>query len=100
MPGRLGNKVALITGGASGFGAAIAAKFVLEGAKVVITDLSIENGEKVSNELGCLFVQADVTKRRDWEEVLKEVLRVHGGLDIVVNNAGASYASKVCQWLP
>jgi NAD(P)-dependent dehydrogenase (short-subunit alcohol dehydrogenase family) len=95
MPGRLGNKVALITGGASGFGAAIAVKFVLESAKVVITDLSTENGWRVSNELSCLFVQADVTKRSDWELVLKEVLRVHSGLDIVVNNAGATYSSTV-----
>lgn len=59
----------LITGGASGFGAAIAAKFVSEGAKVVITDLSIENGTRVATELGCTFVQADVTKRSDWELV-------------------------------
>ncbi|MCJ1300725.1 hypothetical protein MMC08_003522 [Hypocenomyce scalaris] len=94
MPGRVEGKVVLITGGASGFGAAVAAKFVSEGAKVVITDLSIENGQRVSNELSCLFVQADVTKRSDWESVLKEILRVHGGLDVVVNNAGATYSSK------
>jgi NAD(P)-dependent dehydrogenase (short-subunit alcohol dehydrogenase family) len=96
MPGRVNDKVVLITGGASGFGAAIAAKFVSEDAKVVITDLSIENGKKVSTELGCTFVQADVTKRSDWESVLEEVLRVHGGLDVVVNNAGATYSKKVC----
>ena len=96
MPGRVEGKVVLITGGGSGFGAAIAAKFVSEGAKVVITDLSIENGQRVSNELSCLFMQADVTKRSDWELVLKEILRVHGGLDVVVNIAGATYSSKVC----
>jgi NAD(P)-dependent dehydrogenase (short-subunit alcohol dehydrogenase family) len=66
MPGRLGNKVALITGGASGFGAAIAVKFVLEGAKVVITDLSTKNGQRISNEQSFLFVRADVIKRSDW----------------------------------
>ncbi|PGH23916.1 hypothetical protein AJ80_01978 [Polytolypa hystricis UAMH7299] len=94
IPGRLSNKAALVTGGASGFGAAIAAKFILEGAEVVITGLSIENGQDVSNELKCSFVQADVTKRSDWEFVLNEVLREHGGIDIVVNNAGATYPSK------
>ena len=95
MPGRLKAQVAIITGGGSGYGAGIAAKFVEEGAKVVIADLSVQNGEKVASELGCAFVQADVTKRSDWEAVLKKALDEYGGIDIVINNAGACYPNKV-----
>jgi NAD(P)-dependent dehydrogenase (short-subunit alcohol dehydrogenase family) len=95
MPGRLRNKVAIITGGGSGYGAGIATTFAQEGAKVVIADLSVENGEKVASELGCAFVNADITKRADWEAVLEEALAVYGGVDIVVNNAGACYPNKV-----
>lgn len=95
MPDRLRDRVAIITGGGSGYGAGIATKFVEEGAKVVIADLSVQNGERVAGELGCAFVQANVTKRADWEAVLKKALDEYGGVDIVVNNAGACYPNKV-----
>lgn len=94
MVGRLEGKVAVVTGGGSGFGAGIASKFTQEGAKVIITDLSQENGTKVAQSLGCQFHKADVTKRADWEAVLKHAIDSFGGLDIVVNNAGASYSNK------
>lgn len=95
MTSRLSEKVAIVTGGGSGYGAGIATKFVSEGAKVIIADLSPENGEKTAKELGCTFVKADVTSRRDWEYVLQTAIDKYGGIDIVVNNAGASYPNKV-----
>jgi NADP-dependent 3-hydroxy acid dehydrogenase YdfG len=89
MPGRLSGKVAIVTGGGSGFGKAISTKYVHEGAKVLIAELSEESGAAVAKELGCESIQADVTKRGDWEKVLKKTVDTYGGVDIVVNNAGA-----------
>lgn len=92
--GRLDGKVAIVTGGASGFGKGIVEKFVKEGAKVVIADLSEANGTAVASEFNCTFAQTDVTKRSDWEKVLAAALNAYGQLDIVVNNAGATYSNK------
>ncbi|OAA53344.1 oxidoreductase, short-chain dehydrogenase/reductase family [Cordyceps fumosorosea ARSEF 2679] len=91
---RLDGKVAIVTGGASGFGKGIAEKFVREGAKVIIADLSQTNGHPVAAELGCTFVKTDVTRRADWEAVLAAALATYGQLDIVINNAGATYTNK------
>jgi NAD(P)-dependent dehydrogenase (short-subunit alcohol dehydrogenase family) len=94
MPGRLENKVAIVTGGGSGFGQGIATKFVQEGAKVIIADLAQDNGSRVAKELGCEFHLSNVTKRDDWEALLQKVLDTHGRLDIVINNAGGTYMNK------
>ena len=94
MSGRLQGKTAIVTGGASGFGKGIAAKFVSEGANVIITDLSSEAGEAVASELKCHFLRADVTKPEDWRAVLSLALEKFKQLDIVVNNAGATYPNK------
>jgi NAD(P)-dependent dehydrogenase (short-subunit alcohol dehydrogenase family) len=94
MPGRLEGKVAIVTGGASGFGRGIAQKFVEEGAKVIIADLSLEDGQKAAQELSCVFEQANVTRRDDWAFLLKRALDSYGQLDVVVNNAGATYVNK------
>lgn len=91
---RLQSKVAIVTGGASGFGRGIAAKFVEEGAQVIIADLSEEAGGAAAAELKCDFVRADVTRREDWEALLRTAVDRFGGLDIVINNAGATYANK------
>ncbi|KAI0969173.1 3-oxoacyl-reductase [Xylaria arbuscula] len=91
---RLEGKVVIVTGGASGFGRGIATKFVDEGAKVLIADLSDAAGQSVANELGCAFTVGDVTKREDWERLLKEAIDKFGKLDVVVNNAGAGYSNK------
>ncbi|KAH6889124.1 oxidoreductase [Thelonectria olida] len=92
--GRLDGKAAIVTGGASGFGKGIATKFVQEGCKVMIADLSEESGKAVSQELGCSFTRVDVTKRDNWQALLQETLSTLGRLDIVVNNAGATYTNK------
>ncbi|KAJ3534139.1 hypothetical protein NM208_g1036 [Fusarium decemcellulare] len=94
MTGRLQGKTAIVTGGASGFGKGIATKFIAEGANVVITDLSEEQGTAVAAELNCVFVRADATKPEDWKRALEVSLDKFKQLDIVVNNAGAAYSKK------
>jgi NAD(P)-dependent dehydrogenase (short-subunit alcohol dehydrogenase family) len=94
MQGRLRQKVAIVTGAASGFGRGIASKFVSEGAKVIIADLSKDAGSSAATELNCEFFAADITQKEDWAALLKHTLDKFGHLDIVVNNAGASYANK------
>jgi NAD(P)-dependent dehydrogenase (short-subunit alcohol dehydrogenase family) len=94
MSGRLQGKVCIVTGGASGFGKGIATKFVSEGAKVIIADLSGDTGKEVAQELGCEFAICDVTQREQWQGLLDKAISVHGQLDVIVNNAGATYANK------
>ena len=83
-----------VTGGGSGFGAGIATKFVHEGAKVLIADMAVDNGNKVAQSIGAAFLAANVTKRSDWESLLKKAVDEFGGLDIIVNNAGTTYKNK------
>ncbi|KAJ4394823.1 hypothetical protein N0V93_004043 [Gnomoniopsis smithogilvyi] len=96
MSRRLEGKIAIVTGGASGFGHGIATRFVQEGAKVIVADLSTDGGNAVVKELGsaAVFQKADVTKREDWETLLKVATMELGGLDIIINNAGATYSNK------
>lgn len=90
---RLENKVALISGGARGMGAAEARMFAREGAKVVIGDLLEAEGRQVEaeiNELGgeCVFVHLDVTQEAEWQLAVETAVARFGKLDILVNNAG------------
>lgn len=94
---RLQGKVAIITGAASGFGRGIATKFAQEGAKVIVADLSEEAGTQVASELGGTFIRTDVTQKADWEAALALAIKEYGQLDIVVNNAGASYSNKATE---
>ena len=95
MPGRLEGKVAIVTGGGGGFGKGIAKKFVDEGAKVIIADFVEDVGKKTAEEVKAEFVRADVTKRADWEALLKFADEKFGKLDCVINNAGTTYRNKV-----
>ena len=97
MSKRLADKVAVVTGGASGIGEATVRKFVAEGAKVVIGDLNKERGQALAEELGeaAIFVAIDVTKASDWEEVKKQTLEAFGTVDVLVNNAGISVAQSL-----
>lgn len=97
MSKRLTDKVAVVTGGASGIGEATVRKFVAEGAKVVIGDLNKERGQALAEELGeaAIFVAIDVTKASDWEEVKKQALEAFGTVDVLVNNAGISVAQSL-----
>jgi len=87
--GKMDGKVALVTGGASGLGAEDARAFVREGAKVVITDVQDEMGQKLADEIGnCLYLHHDVRDEARWAEVVSETLKTFGRLDTLVNNAG------------
>lgn len=90
MAGRLEGKVAAITGGASGFGAGAARRFVAEGAKVVIGDIQDDAGNAVAAELGdaCVFVHCDVTVEDDIANLVDTAVSAYGQLDIMYNNAG------------
>jgi 3-oxoacyl-[acyl-carrier protein] reductase len=88
---RLKNKVAIVTGAGSGFGAGIARRFAAEGATVIVNDINAQAGERVAAEIGARFVQADVTRSEDWAKLARAAA---GNLDIVVNNAGWTHRNK------
>ncbi len=89
---RLKDKVAIVTGAASGMGAATARIFAREGAFVILTDMNDADGQSVAREIGnrAQFVHHDVSKEADWQTVVDMTLRAHGRVDILVNNAGVS----------
>ena len=87
---RLKNRIAIVTGAASGFGAEIARQYAIEGAKVALADINEAGARKVAAECGddAIAVKCDVSKRADIDALVKRTLDRFGGLDIVVNNAG------------
>ena len=92
---RLEGKVALISGGARGMGAEEARIFAREGAKVIIGDISEDEGKAVKAQIAAaggqaLFVRLDVTKESDWTNAVDQAVSRFGKLDILVNNAGIS----------
>lgn len=95
--GLLDGRIALVTGGARGLGAAIAKRFIEEGASVMITDVTDDEGAKTALDLGnqCVFMHHDVTNEDDWVEVIGAVKRQFGGLDILVNNAGIAEGGRM-----
>jgi 3(or 17)beta-hydroxysteroid dehydrogenase len=86
--GRLDGKVALITGGASGIGAASARAFAEEGARVIVADVQADLGETVAREVDGVFVHLDVAHEPDWRRVEASIHDSHGRLDVMFNNAG------------
>ena len=86
--GRLDGKVALITGGARGQGADEARLFRAEGAAVVITDLLAQEGNALAAECGATFLEHDVSNAASWRAVVDAVIKQHGRIDVLVNNAG------------
>jgi 3(or 17)beta-hydroxysteroid dehydrogenase len=94
---RLEGKVALVTGGGSGLGAATARRLHAEGAFVWITDRVVEAGQALAKELGerATFRQLDVTQEAAWIEVIDAIDAAHGKLDILVNNAGVGVVADI-----
>ncbi len=86
--GELDGRVALVTGGARGQGAAEAAIFAREGATVVITDVLDEQGERRAGEIGCGYLHLDVTSESGWAEVVADTVKRYGRIDVLMNNAG------------
>jgi NAD(P)-dependent dehydrogenase (short-subunit alcohol dehydrogenase family) len=96
----LKDKVALITGAASGIGEATARLFAAEGASVVVSDIAEDRGAKVVDEIRksggkAVFIKADTSKPDDHERLVKEAVKAFGKLNIAVNNAGIGGASAL-----
>ncbi|MDX2236343.1 MAG: SDR family oxidoreductase [Hyphomonadaceae bacterium] len=87
---RVKGKIALVTGAAKGLGEATARLLAREGARVVLTDVDVENGVRVAQEIGAAarFVRHDVSDEAAWRAVMMSVEEAEGGLDVLVNNAG------------
>jgi 3(or 17)beta-hydroxysteroid dehydrogenase len=94
---RLDGKVAIITGAAKGLGEADARLFAAEGARVVLTDLDVDNGERVAREIGAnaRFVRQDVREEAGWIALIADVEANEGRLDVLVNNAGVVKAGTI-----
>ncbi|PYQ47641.1 MAG: short-chain dehydrogenase [Acidobacteria bacterium] len=95
MTDRLAGKVAVVTGGAQGIGRAIVGKLAEEGARVSFLDRDEAAGAATARELGggpasVTFTRADVTREDEVAAALAQVVRRHGGLDVLVNNAGVN----------
>lgn len=100
--GRLDGKVAFISGGARGMGAAEARLFAKEGAKVVIGDVLDDDGRRVEAEIhatggACVFVHLDVTSEANWQEAIAAATSRFGALHVLVNNAGISVVSSLVE---
>jgi len=90
MTGRLDGKTAVITGGCSGIGLATARRFVEEGAKVVIGDLDDAHGPGLAEELGGIYVHANVTDKEQVDALFATAQSTYGSVDVAFNNAGVS----------
>ena len=90
--GRLTGKKAIISGGASGIGAATARHFINEGAQVVIGDINVEKGQAFAAQYGdeLSFVELDVTSAQSWDDAIDRAQKHMGGLTSVINSAGVS----------
>jgi 3-hydroxybutyrate dehydrogenase len=97
---RLSNKVAVITGAASGIGKRMAEVFAAEGAKVVVADMNLQQAEAAAqsirdNKGQAMAVAMDVTSEQQVESGIAEVISAYGGVDILISNAGIQYISPI-----
>src|SRR5438309_3143152 len=93
-PMQIKNSVFLVTGGASGLGAATARMAAESGGKVVIADMQAEAGEKFAKEIGARFIRTDVTSEADGKAAVERALKEFGGLQVLVNCAGIAAAER------
>ena len=92
---RLSNKVAVITGGAQGFGAGIAKCLADEGCRCVIADINLEKAKETAAELNGLAVKADVTSKEDLNALCAAAMDTYGRLDIFIANAGILFSASL-----
>ncbi|HWA31383.1 MAG TPA: SDR family oxidoreductase [Rhizomicrobium sp.] len=97
---RLKDKVAIVTGGASGFGEGIARRFAKEGAHVVIADIHEDAARNLANEIGGLAVRTDVSHCSDVAALAHAAVKTFGDIDILVNNAGIGHKPQALDTLP
>ena len=88
--GRIDNKVAVITGAASGIGRATARRFAAEGAKVVVADMAIDAGTALAQEIGGTFIEVNVAEEESVKALYVKTKETYGGIDVLFNNAGVS----------
>jgi 3-oxoacyl-[acyl-carrier protein] reductase len=91
---RLEGKTAIVTGGASGFGAGIARKFAAEGARVLVADLNAEGAQFIASEIGGFPGKVDVGNGTSVNALVGQALKELGRVDILVNNAGITHLPK------
>ena len=90
MNGRLEGRTAVVTGAGSGIGLATVRRLADEGANVVVVDVDVDAGDKAADEVGGVFVQADVTVAEDVARAFTVAMETYGSVDIAFNNAGIS----------
>ena len=90
MTGRLQDRTAIVTGGASGIGLATVRRFAQEGAGVVVVDMDDERGGAAADEVGGTYVHCDVTDAEQVEAMVARAVETYGGVDVAFNNAGIS----------
>lgn len=95
MNALLEGRVAVVSGGASGIGAACVRAFVAQGAQVVIADIDEQGGQRLALELGSHFYAHDVTDEESWESLISLVEARYGKLDVLVNNAGIAFRQSI-----
>jgi 3alpha(or 20beta)-hydroxysteroid dehydrogenase len=93
----LAGKVALITGGARGQGAAEGRLFAGEGATVVLADVIDSDGQQTAKEIDGTYLHLDVSSEEEWDTVVADVMATHGQLDVLVNNAGIFRAARLVE---
>ncbi|MGH7716840.1 MAG: glucose 1-dehydrogenase [Vulcanimicrobiaceae bacterium] len=91
---RLSGKVAIVTGGGSGFGAEICRKYQEEGAQVAVLDVNEAGGKAVAAEIGGRFFRCDVSKREEVAAAVYDTLMAYEKIDVYVNNAGITHKNK------
>ncbi len=97
---RLKDKIAIVTGGASGFGEGIVRRFAKEGARVAIADLNEDAAQKLAKDVGGIAVRTDVSRGDDVKALANTVTGKWGGIDLLVNNAGIGHKPQPLDTLP
>jgi 3(or 17)beta-hydroxysteroid dehydrogenase len=93
--GRVAEKVAIITGAASGLGRADAFRLADEGAHLVLTDINALEGRRVASECEAMFVAQDVSQESSWPDLIERTIAEFGRLDVLVNNAGIAHVADI-----